>query len=158
MSFFWQYVWKSHQGSPVTLGYLNSIGALGQLFVSPQLGKLGDTFGARAVMMAGCISMAMCHVTTGLAWGLVFLFLGRMFAIAQDPKPGRLFHMDCYVLPNVLHGLLCIAVYYNILHYFTVAYLFLYFDHTNTLEIMPHCWSYEALDCQIVCITSSPPK
>ena len=73
----------------VTFGYVMSGSALLQLILSPIIGRFGDKFGARAVLILSACSTAVGHLGLGMAQGFTSLICARLVTIAQDIRLGR---------------------------------------------------------------------
>ena len=88
-AFKFQYMFKKYEIDTQTFGYIMSGTALLQLLLSPVIGKFGDKFGARSVLILSATSAAIGHLSLGLAFDLPTLIGARVVTVAQDVKLGK---------------------------------------------------------------------
>lgn len=73
----------------VTLSSLNSASALLQVVCSPMLGKLGDRYGARTMLLISIVSSASGQLMAGLATGFGMLVISKILFVGQDVRLGE---------------------------------------------------------------------
>ena len=79
-----QYVFKEHGVDTLTYSYIMSAGGIFQLIMSPVIGRFGDTFGSRSVLLLTAFSSAIGLLSMGLAVGFYSLVIARFIYVAQD--------------------------------------------------------------------------
>ena len=69
---------KRYHASPATAGALVAAFSFAQLLAAPLWGRVSDRFGRKPVLIVSLVGTAIGSLFTGLATGLVLLFVGRL--------------------------------------------------------------------------------
>ncbi|ELT91203.1 hypothetical protein CAPTEDRAFT_128466 [Capitella teleta] len=82
------YIFKELEIDTLTMSSINSGVALLQVFTSPLIGRLGDRYGARNLLIISVISSVSGQMVAFLATGISMLLLSKLLFVAQDVKLG----------------------------------------------------------------------
>ena len=84
-----QFLFKQYGMDPVTFGYVMSGAAFATLCISPVLGRIADTIGARTVFILCMMSASAAHITMAMANNVTMLIVSRALGLLMDCMAGK---------------------------------------------------------------------